>query len=100
MPYKNTKVKVCSPDGDTDYFEIVTGVPQGDTLAPYLIMISIDYVLRTSIDVMKENGNKIAKERRSYLTHTITNTHYADNSSSSKYTGPSRIPTILSGTRS
>ena len=34
MLYKNTKVKVCSPDGDTDYFDIVAGVLQGDTLAP------------------------------------------------------------------
>ena len=32
--YKNTKVKVRSPDGDTEYFDIVAGVPQGDTLAP------------------------------------------------------------------
>ena len=23
---KNTKVKICSPDGDTDYFDIVAGV--------------------------------------------------------------------------
>ena len=29
--YKNTKVKVRSPDGDTDYFEIVAGVLRGDT---------------------------------------------------------------------
>ena len=33
--YKNTNVKVRSPDGDTDYFDIETGVLQGDTLAPY-----------------------------------------------------------------
>ena len=32
--YKNTKVKVRSPDGDTEYFDIVAGVLQGDTLAP------------------------------------------------------------------
>ena len=25
MQYKNTKVKVRSPDGDTDYFDIVVG---------------------------------------------------------------------------
>ena len=31
--YKNTKVKVCSPDGNTEYFNIVAGVLQGDTLA-------------------------------------------------------------------
>ena len=34
--YRNTKVKVHSPDGDTDYFDIVAQVLQGDTLAPYL----------------------------------------------------------------
>ena len=33
--YRNTKVKVRSPDGDTEYFDIVAGVLQGDTLAPY-----------------------------------------------------------------
>ena len=30
---RNTKVKVCSLDGDTNYFDIVAGVLQGDTLA-------------------------------------------------------------------
>ena len=29
--YRNTKVKVRSPDGDTEYFDIVAGVLQGDT---------------------------------------------------------------------
>ena len=43
--YRNTKVK----DGDTDYFDIAARV-QGDTLAPYLFIICLDYVLRTSID--------------------------------------------------
>ena len=37
MLYKNTKVKVHSPDGDTDYFDIIAGVLQGDTLAPYCL---------------------------------------------------------------
>ena len=32
--YRNTKKKARSPDGDTEYFDIVTGVLQGDTLAP------------------------------------------------------------------
>ena len=36
---------VCSPDGDTDYFDIVAGVLQGDTLATYLFIICLDYVL-------------------------------------------------------
>ena len=45
MLYKNTKVKVHSPDGDTDYFNIVAGVLQGDTLTLYLFIICLDYML-------------------------------------------------------
>ena len=64
MLYKNTKVNVRTPDGDTDYFDIVAGVLQRHTFAPYLFIICLDFVLRTSIDLMKENGFKLAKERR------------------------------------
>ena len=39
MLYKSTEVKVCSLDEDTDYFEVVVGVLQGDTLAPNLLII-------------------------------------------------------------
>ena len=67
MQYKNTKVNVRSSDGDTDYFYIK------DTLTPYLFIIYLDYVLRTTIDLMKENGFKLAKEKsRRYPAQTIT----------------------------
>ena len=75
--YKNAKVKVCSPDGDTKYFDIVAGVLQGDTLAPYFFIICLDYVLRTSIDKIRENGFKLTKKRR-YPAKTITDANYAD----------------------
>ena len=79
MLYRNTKVKVHSPDGDTDYFDIVAGLLQGNTLAPYLFIICLDYVLRTSIDKIKENSFKLTKERsRRYTAKTITYTDYAD----------------------
>ena len=79
MLYRNTKVKVCSPDGDTDYFDIVTGVLQGDTLAPYLFIICLDYMLRTCIDKMKENGFKLTKKRsRRFPAQTIMDADYAD----------------------
>ena len=67
--YRSIKVKVRSPDGDTDYFDIVAGVLQGDTLATYLFIICLDYVLRTSIDKIKENGLELTKKRsrRYYL---------------------------------
>ena len=72
--YRNTKVKVRSPDGDTDDFNIVAGVLQGDTLAPYLFIICLDYVLRTSIDKIKENGFELTKKSRRYPAKTITDT--------------------------
>ena len=78
--YRNTKVKVRSPDGDTDNFDIVVGVLQGDTLAPYHFITCLDYMLRTYIDRMKDNGFKLTKERsRRYPTQTITNADYSDN---------------------
>ena len=40
--YGNAKVKVGSPDGDTDYFDIVAGVLSGDTLVSYLFIICLD----------------------------------------------------------
>ena len=78
--YKNTKVKVRSPDGDTGYFDIVAGELQGDTLASYLFIICLDYVLRTSIDKIKENGFELTKKKRSrrYPAKTITDTVYAN----------------------
>ena len=76
---RNTKVKVRSPDGDTDYFDIVAWVLEGDTLAPYLFIICLDYVLRTSIDKIKENGFELTKKRsRRYPAKTITDADYAD----------------------
>ena len=76
--YRNTKVKVRSPDGDIEYFDIVAGVLQGDTLAPYLFIICLDYVLRTSID-NRENGFVLTKKRsRRYPAKTITDADYAD----------------------
>ena len=72
-------MKVRSPDGDTDYFNIVAGVLQGDTLVPYLFIICLDYALRTSIDKIKENSFKLTKERsRRYPTQRITDADYAD----------------------
>ena len=72
MLYRNTKVKVCFADGDTDYFDIVAGVLKGDTLAPNLFIMSLDYVLRTSINKIKENGFKLTKERsRRFPAKTI-----------------------------
>ena len=52
------KVMVCSLNGDTNFFDIVTGVLQWDTLALYLFIFCLDYVLWMSIDLIKEKDWK------------------------------------------
>lgn len=54
--YTSTKAKVVSPDGDTDIFDIQAGVLQGDTLAPFLFILVLDYVLRISLDTSSHKG--------------------------------------------
>ena len=72
MLSKNTK------DEDTDYFNIVAGEVQGGTLAPYLFIIHVDYVLRMSIDKIKDDIKLTRERSRRYSTQTITDTDYAD----------------------
>ena len=90
--YRNTKVKVRSPDGDTEYFDIVAGVLQGDTLAPYL---SLNYVLRTLIDKIRVNGFELTKKRsKTYPAKTITDADYADDIAPQANT-PNQAETLL-----
>ena len=60
-------------------FDIVVGVLQWDTLAPQVFIICLDYVLRTSIDKIRENDFKLTKKRtKRYPAKTITDADYAD----------------------
>ena len=61
--YINTHSMVRSPDGDTQFFEIITGVLQGDTIAPFLFIICLDYVLKSSIDCSSNVGFTFKKSR-------------------------------------
>ena len=64
---------------DTDNLDIVAGILQADTLAPYLFIICLDYVLTTSIEKIKENCFKLTKEiNRKYPAKTISDADYAD----------------------
>ena len=73
------KVKVCSLDGDIDFFNIIAGVLKGDILGLYLFIICLDYILTTSIDLIKENGFTLKKARsRHHPRETIIDADYAD----------------------
>ena len=62
--YNKTMAKVIYPDGETELFEILAGVLQGDTLAPYLFVIVMDYALRMAIEGKEEDlGFQLSKRR-------------------------------------
>ena len=71
------KANVDLSDSETDFFNIVVRVLLGDSLTPFLIQICLDYVLRTSVDQMKENRFTLKIVRSRYSTETL-NEHYAD----------------------
>ena len=67
------------PDGDTPYFEIITGVLQGDTHAPFIFIICLDYILKTSLDNNREPSFTLTERNsRQYPAVQITDTDYAD----------------------
>ena len=43
--YTDTSATILTPDGEISYFSIKAGILQGDTLAPFLFIIVVDYVL-------------------------------------------------------
>ena len=47
--YEDNTAMVITPDGEIETFNILAGVLQGDTLAQYLFVIVIDYVMRTAL---------------------------------------------------
>ena len=52
--YSNTQAKVLSPDGKTKPFQGTSGVLQGDTHAPYLFIIVLDYALLKAMQDREE----------------------------------------------
>ena len=63
--YTDTKAVVLSPDGETDSFMIRAGVLQGDTLAPYIFIIVLDYVMRVALGNDEANLGFTISQRRS-----------------------------------
>ena len=62
------KIKVHSLDVDTDFFDIVAGVFQGDRSARYRFIICLDLVFRTWIDLIKENSFTLKKGKEKTIS--------------------------------
>ena len=78
--YAYTTDKVITPDGETETFNILAGVLQGDKLSPYLFVIVIDYVMRTALLGREDKlGFQLRKRKiRRVPPITITNMYFAD----------------------
>ena len=78
--YENTWAKILSPDGDTEFFDTLAGVLQGDALAPYLFAIVIHYTMRQAVgDQELDLGFKLDKRRsRRRKPIAITDLDFAD----------------------
>ena len=63
--YKDTFAKVLTPDGETDWFRLLAGVLQGDTLAPFLFIIVLDYTLCKAIEGRETELGFTIKPRQS-----------------------------------
>ena len=78
--YENTRAKILTPDGETELFDIIAGVLQGDTLAPFLFAIVLDYAMRQAIgDDHHKLGFELEKRKSSrYPPNAITDLDFAD----------------------
>jgi hypothetical protein len=47
--YEGRRARLVTPDGNSEEMDILAGVLQGDTLAPFLFIIVLDYALRQAI---------------------------------------------------
>ena len=73
-------MRVVTSDGETELFGILAGVLQGDTLAPFLFAIVLDYAMRMAIEGREEELGFHLKKRRSrrYPPVIVTDTDFAD----------------------
>ena len=63
--YSNTQAKALSTDGETEPFQVTSGVLLGNTLAPYLFIIVLDYALQKAMQGREEELGFCLKKQQS-----------------------------------
>ena len=77
--YENSCAHVITPDGETKFFNILSGIFQGDTLAPFLFVIVLDYSLRQAYGSKPDIGITIKPRKGSRKPEIrIKDSSYAD----------------------
>jgi hypothetical protein len=74
--YSETRAAVITADGLSDLFDTSSGVLQGDTLAPFLFVLLLDWVLRTALPsagdgflLRRRIGRRHSEKRLSVLAY-------------------------------
>ena len=75
--YEDTEAQVITPD-DTDFFRILAGVLQDDTLAPFLFIIALDYALREATREAHTGFTLTTRHSTRHPATYITDTDFAD----------------------
>ena len=76
--YKDTEAQVTTPDGNTEFFEILAGVLQGYSLAPFLFIIALDYALREATRETHTGFTLTPRRNSRHVATYITGTDFAD----------------------
>ena len=76
--YQDTEAQVLTPDGDTEFFRILAGVLQGDTLSPFLFIIALDYALREATRETHTGFTLTTRQSSRHPATYITDTDFAD----------------------
>lgn len=78
--YVCARARVVTPDGKSEEFDILAGVLQRDTLAPFLFIIVLYYVLRKAISGREQDLGFTLTSRRSrrHSAVVLTDFDYVD----------------------
>ncbi|CAI9720774.1 Hypothetical predicted protein [Octopus vulgaris] len=69
--YEKTRARVMSSNGEMEFFHIPPGVLQGDTLAPYMFVIVLDYAMQQAINKYEDLGFIIDRQK-SWTVSAVT----------------------------
>jgi hypothetical protein len=91
--HQNTTAAVMTPDGPSDLFSTSSGVLQGDTLAPFLFVLVLDWVLRTGLPTSGDGFVLCRRMSRRHPEKRLCVLGYADDLAllSSSATGAQRL---------
>ena len=69
--YTNTWATVLAPDGETNPFDILAGIIQGDKLAPFIFIIVIYYIMHVAVDSTYEKSLKCQPSKKLTVPFTV-----------------------------